>query len=171
MDEHERRNEVAQQLRLTDEARKWCVDHLVGITPFNTIAALKDLGYLKDRDGERADGAALITEERRRQVEGEGWTPEHDDELEDFSLERAAASYALADWDLRVFRRLWDWDLRWWKPKSRLRNLIRAGALIAAAIDRLLRKARQLAALGDVIAGQIIAEVHSTTHAPESGHD
>jgi hypothetical protein len=31
----------------------------------------------------------------------------------------------------------WPWSFEWWKPKDRIRNLVRAGALIAAEIDRL----------------------------------
>jgi hypothetical protein len=33
----------------------------------------------------------------------------------------------------------WPWDASWWKPKDVIRNLVRAGALIAAEIDRLRR--------------------------------
>jgi hypothetical protein len=36
----------------------------------------------------------------------------------------------------------WPWSLSWWKPKGRIRNLERAGALIAAEIDRLDRAAK-----------------------------
>ena len=32
---------------------------------------------------------------------------------------------------------LWPWAQDFWKPKDQLRNLVMAGALIAAAIDRL----------------------------------
>ena len=40
-------------------------------------------------------GANLIAAERRRQIEGEGWSNEHDDEHDDESLAMAAACYAL----------------------------------------------------------------------------
>ena len=34
----------------------------------------------------------------------------------------------------------WPWDVSWWKPSdSPIRNLVKAGALIAAEIDRLQR--------------------------------
>ena len=92
-------------------------------------------------------GIELIAEERARQVSKECWTPEHDDKHVDNELARAAACYALP---LRSFQyppvgleRLWPWDWKWWKPTpdDRIRELSKAGALIAAEIDRLQRLA------------------------------
>lgn len=99
-----------------------------------------------------------IAAERRRQIEVEGWTPEHDDEHDDMSLAQAALAYtavALADRCERAvmdefgdfgsipfkFLDLWpkSWAAMWFKPKSRRRDLIRAGALILAEIERLDR--------------------------------
>ncbi len=55
------------------------------------------------------DGVAAIAAERRRQVEAEGWTPEHDDQHTRGELARAAACYALA-YDLGSERELlWPW--------------------------------------------------------------
>lgn len=90
------------------------------------------------------DGATLIAEERRRQIEQEGWTPEHDDEWDRHQLVGAAVCYALEGIALpaemkRRIDRLWCWSAEWWKPKDRIRDLVRAGALIAAEIDRLQR--------------------------------
>lgn len=91
-------------------------------------------------------GAQMIAQERVRQIEEEGWTPEHDAEHENCELPRAARSY-LAE---AVFPfgpgdslppALWPWDAKWWKPSSDpIRNLVKAGALIAAEIDRLRLK-------------------------------
>jgi hypothetical protein len=93
-----------------------------------------------------ADGIALIAAERRRQIEDEGWTPEHDDEHDNHELSEAAACYALGvpaavspANGARV--PLWPWDESWWKPGDRVRDLVKAGALIAAEIDRLQRAA------------------------------
>lgn len=109
-------------------------------------------------------GVELIAAERARQVAKEGWTPEHDDEHADGSLALAAACYAVEgrptmlvteredhsggrgegpvwkDVQYRVPRQ-WpaSWHASWWKPKDRIRDLVRAGALIAAEIDRLQR--------------------------------
>ena len=94
-----------------------------------------------------SDGACIIGTERHRQIEAEGWTSEHDDDQDGRELSTAAACYALpehtqiGDRDHVVLRYLWPWDKEWWKPtpKDRIRELAKAGALIAAEIDRLLR--------------------------------
>ena len=91
-------------------------------------------------------GSELIAEERQRQISEEGWTPEHDDEHSAGQLAMAAASYAIVDVDedycdidpVQVIWP-WDWNLTWWKPRDRVKNLVKAGALIAAEIDRLQR--------------------------------
>lgn len=105
------------------------------------------------------NGIESIAAERQRQVEEEGWTPEHDDDHSDGEIARAAACYAWVASKSDFFRenensggwwkepvpvilkRLWPWGLKWWKPKDRRADLVRAGALIAAEIDRLDRAA------------------------------
>lgn len=83
-------------------------------------------------------GAEMIAAERQRQIEEEGWTPEHDAQHTNGELADAAAAYALTDqWD-NIKHNVWPWAPQWWKPKDRIRDLVRAGALIAAEIDRLL---------------------------------
>ncbi|PYG00189.1 hypothetical protein SAMN05216184_104128 [Georgenia satyanarayanai] len=86
------------------------------------------------------DGAALIAAERRRQVEEEGWTPEHDAEHPDGVLARAAVRYAAPEGPVRTrVAPVWPWPWHYWKPtpNDRVRELVKAGALIAAEIDRL----------------------------------
>lgn len=77
-----------------------------------------------------------VAAERRRQVYDEGWTPEHDDAHSLGELAKAAASYAAGSpaWT-------WPWDKKWWKPTDRRRDLVKAGALIVAEIERLDRAA------------------------------
>lgn len=86
---------------------------------------------------------ALIAAERQRQVEAEGWTPEHDDGHQDGEIALAAACYAIPDRELGVdfLSRLWPWGWDGWKPTpdDRIRELVKAGALITAEIDRLQR--------------------------------
>lgn len=82
-----------------------------------------------------------ITNERQRQIEVEGWTPEHDDEHGNGELADAAACYA---GDRRQFNAAaptnWPWSQGWWKPgPDRRRQLVKAGALIVAEIERLDR--------------------------------
>ena len=97
-----------------------------------------------------AEGSAAMRDvaaERRRQIEVEGWTPEHDDKHRSGGMAVAAACYALAgtmpDRPLgEILTKLWvwtGWAISWWKPKDRRHNLIRAGALILAEIERLDR--------------------------------
>lgn len=86
-------------------------------------------------------GAELIAAERARQIEVEGWTPEHDDEHDDNELPKAAVAYVLASRNLVLGSwAFWPWHEDWWKPSDDpIRNLVKAGALIAAEIDRLQR--------------------------------
>lgn len=92
-------------------------------------------------------GIELIAEERQRQIEVEGWTSEHDAEHRDGELAEAAAAYASAE----LYRRstsegydkmphIWPFERKYWKPTpdDRIRELQKAGALIAAEIDRLI---------------------------------
>lgn len=80
-------------------------------------------------------GFQLIAAERKRQIEAEGWSPEHDDEHGADTLELAALSYRDAVGEDCAQPKQWPWDAKWWKPKSRQRNLERAGALYQAAAD------------------------------------
>ena len=108
---------------------------------------------------------ADVISERARQCNEEGWTPEHDDQHDDGSLALAAACYAegpgarirveiVTDdvsggrgdtpvWGKRkvLVPIMWprSWSAKWWKPKDRRRDLVRAGALIVAEIERLDR--------------------------------
>lgn len=92
-----------------------------------------------------------IAAERRRQIDGEGWAPEHDDAHRMGEMAGAAACYVLhgveirndvlRDFAKRLVRELWPWAAGWWKPKTRRHDLIRAGALIVAEIERLDRAA------------------------------
>lgn len=93
-------------------------------------------------------GIELITEERQRQIEKEGWTPEHDDGHDGGELSMAAVAFAAhptkvytkEDFAERFdFRRVLPFGERGHFKKDELRNLVIAGALIAAEIDRIQR--------------------------------
>lgn len=111
---------------------------------------------------EHGSSIELIAAERRRQIMEEGWDSEHDDQgNNDHQLARAAACYCMtplmpmevqtgefAPYQGDLY---WPWDSKWWKPvyndeegseytEARIRELTKAGALIAAEIDRLQRK-------------------------------
>ena len=97
-----------------------------------------------------------IAHERRRQISSEGWSPAHDDEHAKGEMASAAACYALPQdqrWNLdardyrKIIEHIWPWNARWWKPGDRRRELVKAGALIVAELERLDRiAARALAA-------------------------
>ncbi len=105
-------------------------------------------------------GAELILEERQRQVEQEGHTSTHDDKYNKGVLTMAAITYATAATSSPYLRnqfrtcaevnkplRHWPWEMSYLKlgcdddHSSRIRELTKAGALIAAEIDKLQREA------------------------------
>lgn len=100
-------------------------------------------GWINPDDHEKA--VLDIMAERRRQISEEGFLPEKDDAYDAGQLVAAAATYALEAtfngpgakgvW----FSQFWPWKREWWKPKGARRDLVRAGALIAAEIARIDR--------------------------------
>ncbi|MDR7125534.1 hypothetical protein [Pseudotabrizicola sp. 4114] len=103
-----------------------------------------------------------VLTERQRQQDAEGWTPEHDDRHAGGQIAVAAGCYAMfasvsdearSCTDLpgslaslgkpikgwAAWLQLWPWNRSWWKPTSRRRDLVKAGALILAEIERLDR--------------------------------
>ena len=95
-------------------------------------------------------GIEIISEERERQIAVEGWSSEHDDQHTDEELAQAAATYVYPDRLAYPGRdEVWpeNWDSEWFKPtfhlgiQGRIKELAKAGALIAAEIDRLGRLA------------------------------
>lgn len=115
--------------------------------------------------GDGASGVEMITAERQRQVSQEKWSAEHDDTHSGAEMALMAAHYTLlaaredcadqtvAGPEANDLTRLIDLALPllipfgWWpSSKAKIRNLdgrignlVRAGALIAAEIDRLQR--------------------------------
>ncbi|MEM8791075.1 MAG: hypothetical protein AAGE80_05625 [Pseudomonadota bacterium] len=103
-----------------------------------------DAGWLDPRD--YSLGAFDILMERQRQETEEGWSAEHDDKHIRGEMATVAAIYAHTDRDrFDALRAFWPatWDEKWHKPKTRREDLVRAGALIAAEIDRLDRAEKQ----------------------------
>ncbi|MGZ4968069.1 MAG: hypothetical protein ACXV8O_01520 [Methylobacter sp.] len=105
------------------------------------------------------NGSKLIADERRRQIEQERYSLEHDDNENPGALATAAICYATmaasgpemrqairTQTENRILPKHWPWEYQYWKPgeddsnKSRIRELVKAGALIAAEIDRLQRQ-------------------------------
>lgn len=104
-------------------------------------AALADIAVLEAAASVPPEGVALIATERRRQVEAEGWTAEHDAEHAEGDLYEAAIAYLLGIGEPEGMPPPdpWPWGAEWYKPSADpLRTLVKAGALIAAEIDRRL---------------------------------
>ena len=81
--------------------------------------------------------------ERVRQITAEGWTADHDDAHSLGQMAGAALCYLAEDiphWARQQAHGCyWPWDAGWWKPGDHRRNLVKAGALILAEIERLDR--------------------------------
>lgn len=92
-------------------------------------------------------GADLIYLERNRQISEEGYTIEKDKNYTNGQLASAAICYAMSpeqrgfenDENVSLDLAIWPWSISSWKPSSedRIKELTKAGALIAAEIDRL----------------------------------
>lgn len=108
-----------------------------------------------EKTEKKLTGIELIAQERKRQIENEGWSLLDDIKHNKGELAMAAACYALPN-QLRQLKskadafntrgatllpKHWPWkhDIITWKPSAhdRIRELQKAGALIAAEIDRL----------------------------------
>ncbi len=83
-------------------------------------------------------GIERIAAERQRQIEQEGYEPEHDYQHDKNELVNAAVAYLYAQEGDRLLPISWPWGKYTFKPTTRVRNLEKAGALIAGEIDRLL---------------------------------
>lgn len=93
-----------------------------------------------------------VIAERRRQIEVEGWTREHDDGHMVGELAQAGAAYGFhvatrhdAEEHGSVYATKapppeWPWAREWWKPRDFRRDLVRAGALIIAEIEKFDRR-------------------------------
>jgi len=85
-------------------------------------------------------GTELITAERQRQVEEKGWTAEHDTTHKGGELATAAVFYTLPLGHLleeKMWPSSWAGMYNTKHQIPRIKQLVIAGALIAAEIDRL----------------------------------
>jgi hypothetical protein len=90
--------------------------------------------------GGRAAIMDQVLRERMRQIDGEGFGIEKDDEYVGGEMAMAAACYAMfADRQGIVTPTQWPWSPAWFKQKSRRRDLVRAAALLVAEIELIER--------------------------------
>ena len=85
-----------------------------------------------------------VLAERQRQITAEGYDSGHDDMATRGQLAIAAGCYAIWSGHPALigafsWKSFFPWDWKYWKPSTPRRNLIRAGALILAEIERLDR--------------------------------
>jgi Lar family restriction alleviation protein len=115
-----------------------------------TVELLHSTPLAAQPDERMSDAARDVLAERARQVAVESFTAEQDDRYEDGSLAAAAGCYALHSDGYRMgsagHAPAWwpkTWDASWWKPTTQRRDLVKAGALILAEIERIDRAARK----------------------------
>lgn len=93
-------------------------------------------------------GVQAILKERSRQIYELGFDHNHDASYDAQELARAACCYVLGAGlpaedrarSLKLPPKGWPWDAEWWKPTNPRRDLVKAGALCAAAIDQIDRR-------------------------------
>lgn len=129
-------------------------ENAAGYIEFGSVEAVRVLvgQVLRDLPGgapgfalaatQPTEAARSVLAERARQIAAEGWTPEKDDAYNPGVLAEAGGIYALHAFD--PFRAKeapegWPWSPGWWKPKDPRSNLVKAGALILAEIERIDR--------------------------------
>jgi len=102
------------------------------------------------------DGTRIIAAERNRQITDEHRDAAHDDSHSKGELLKAALAYSeaalanLTGGATVTGYRSWPWDKDSWKPSDDpIVNLAKAGALIAAEIDRLVRKSASAPTVGE----------------------
>lgn len=103
--------------------------------------------------GTATTAARDVIAERKRQTDAEGYDTAHDDEHDIGELAAAAAAYAAHSASVSgclqpgEANSIWPWA-RGFKPKTPREDLVRAGALILAEIERLDRDAKRAPGFG-----------------------
>lgn len=118
-------------------------------SPFD---AAIEAGWINPEDASKA--IIDVMNERDRQWDEEGFTPGGDDKYQDGELERAGAAFALfacrfstkGAWFIND---IWPFSSTWWKPKSHRQNLVRAAALLVAAIEKIDRAEKRAQQQGE----------------------
>jgi hypothetical protein len=111
------------------------------------VKALHEFGdaiFTRLRKDDKPRGSDLISSERQRQISEEGWNSSHDDAHDFGELLIAANAYIsvvqMPDRAHDILAVNWPWEKSCFKPSpDPIRTLVKAGALIAAEIDRLAR--------------------------------
>lgn len=119
------------------------------ISPKSVLALLDELEAAERRIAELeatafSKAAIDVLAERQRQQLAEGWTTEHDDDHSCGEMALAASSYAQYAHRKPIAPAIpfnWPWEPEWFKQQGPRRDLVKAGALILAEIERIDRAA------------------------------
>ncbi|HAW7255780.1 TPA: ead/Ea22-like family protein [Escherichia coli] len=136
-----------QALRLTAEKAKDNFMPNFMVPTRDLLALLDELEAAEKRIAEleaRSFNPAIldVVAERQRQQSVEGWTPEHDNAYQNSELADAAACYAIHAHNQGFSTPAhWPWSPDWWKQSGARCDLVKAGALILAEIERIDRAA------------------------------
>lgn len=137
-----RQHLLVDECALLDLASSACQEAISFGVNENVFERLARSVELKCQDGMPA-AARDVVSERQRQVSDEGYQPSRDDVYRNKELAHAAACYALIppaeEGRTPNCPPLWPWPTASWKPRGRRENLVRAGALILAEIERIDR--------------------------------
>ena len=127
-------------------------DFIMTIDDITNIRAALDRRFgACSQPPEMSSAATDVVAERARQISQEGWTIEHDDEHDPGVLASGACAYSLHAADVLFPHsqgdggwgesppHMWMWSAEWWRPTTPRRDLVKAGALILAEIEKLDR--------------------------------
>ncbi|WP_149603926.1 ead/Ea22-like family protein [Enterobacter hormaechei] len=126
-----------------------CAGFLESANPAAVLALLDELEAAAKRIAELeatafSKAAIDVLAERQRQQSAEGWTTEHDDDHSCGEMALAASSYAQYAHRKPIAPAIpfnWPWEPEWFKQQGPRRDLVKAGALILAEIERIDRAA------------------------------
>jgi len=140
--------EFAKRMVSNQKECEWAILYALRILGEKITKNRKDwVDFGQQKAKERSSGAGMIGRERVRQVEMEGFTAERDDSYVNGELAKAAMAYANPEIKSKTScPSVWPktWHKSGWKPSDDpVGNLIKAGALIAAEIDRIHRERSQ----------------------------
>ena len=134
--------EMANRMVKNPKERVWAIQYVLRQRTLDVQKSRLDEQERIQRDSQlRSGGAYLISIERRRQMIDEGFDSKQDDFYVKQELRRAALCYAKIGVHKETpMPKDWPWLPMWWKPSDdAITNLVKAGALLAAEIDRIQR--------------------------------
>ena len=129
--------------------------YLRAANPATVLALLDELEAAEKRIAELdvltfCPASLDVMSERQRQRAVEGWTSERDDAYQNSELADAAACYAIHAHNQGFSTPAhWPWAPSWWKQTNPRRDLVKAGALILAEIERIDRAAGIITKVGE----------------------